>query len=707
MDIKKLFFAVISSIIIIGLILLLPMDYFCHGFYCESVGYDNIDQGDYLEHVDLSEGAFETTFSPLKNHFAGFEIFLENIPDDRSGDLAISTYTLQGKLIETKEVAISEVSPAGWYMVYLNEKYKKDTVYRLIIDASKCESAPGLLLVDNDYLTGEGMGNNLLIGYAYAQSTFSNVEKVLIFLFAVSIWIMFLSALYLKNARKRKAAGKTALILGITVLLSWNYMFNSFDEENAERFSSFQFDSDALVTGNIEAAKDGIEQSYGLGRYYVTRGEYNTQTEFVNDDSWLNGYSTMEPRIKISKNEYTKLFAATGTMIQFDNRDMLTVTETTEEGEYYIFTLNSPVPLNYYKYGDLGNAIFYSSEGGILNRYPNGVLEPYEAQYGLQGRVFQYLAQYMSEDNYEVYLELICSLATALVFSLIIVLIRVKYNSLFAACFAAVFLLSPWLVNFAGSVYWVEFTWFVPMLIGLVCAIWIDSKWIRRVCYIIAYVSIMIKSLCGYEYISTIMMGLISFLLIDLSVSVMKKDRQKAVSLSRTVFIIGCAALAGFVTAVCIHASIRGDGNMISGIRNIVSEDVLRRAGGGSLNSFGQEYWPSLNASVWEVIRKYFHFKTDIIVGLDANIFPTLCILPIVIFVHDYVKKNFNFEEAAMYIVFFLTGMSWIILGKSHSYIHTHLNFVLWYFGFVQCCIYIILNKFVNYINVKKSRNTE
>ena len=46
---------------------------------------------------------FETTFSPLKNHFAGFEIFLENTQDNRSGILSISTYTLQGGVIETKK----------------------------------------------------------------------------------------------------------------------------------------------------------------------------------------------------------------------------------------------------------------------------------------------------------------------------------------------------------------------------------------------------------------------------------------------------------------------------------------------------------------------------------------------------------------------------------------------------------------------------
>jgi len=32
-------------------------------------------------------------------------------------------------------------------------------------------------------------------------------------------------------------------------------------------------------------------------------------------------------------------------------------------------------------------------------------------------------------------------------------------------------------------------------------------------------------------------------------------------------------------------------------------------------------------------------------------------------------------------------------LAKSHSYVHIHLNYVLWYFGFVQICLYVIVDK--------------
>ena len=50
----------------------------------------------------------------------------------------------------------------------------------------------------------------------------------------------------------------------------------------------------------------------------------------------------------------------------------------------------------------------------------------------------------------------------ALVLALITVLVGRKYNVLLGLCFGFTFLLSPWIVNFSNSVYWVEVTWFLP-----------------------------------------------------------------------------------------------------------------------------------------------------------------------------------------------------------------------------------------------------
>ena len=195
--------------------------------------------------------------------------------------------------------------------------------------------------------------------------------------------------------------------------------------------------------------------------------------------------------------------------------------------------IDSPIP--YEKLGPLDGARILDENG---KEVPYGVVNPYESQYGLQGRIFQHLSEYIDDLDT---LRLYCALGTAFVLLCIVYLIQRKYNRLFAGIYYMVFLLSPWVVNFANNMYWVEFTWFVPMLAGLWCSMKTDSKKRRRGCYCLIFLSILIKSLCGYEYITTVMLGAISFLLIDLLIALYHKDKAKSQLIFRTVFFLCCS----------------------------------------------------------------------------------------------------------------------------------------------------------------------
>ena len=299
-------------------------------------------------------------------------------------------------------------------------------------------------------------------------------------------------------------------------------------------------------------------------------------------------------------------------------------------------------------------------------------------------------------------LHLLCSLTTAAVFVIITLLLQQKYNNIMAGVFYVTFWLSPWVVNFARNLYWVEFTWFIPMAIGLVCSLKLtDRKW-RIGCYIATFVAITGKCLCGYEYITSVMMGLIAFLLVDLIMAFLEGNKERFILLFRTIFILGVTSLIGFATAICIHAPLIGNGDILGGIRAIILNCVIARTSGGDLNYFAESLWTSFNASTWDVYCTYFKFSTAVITGITGNLFPLLCCIPLLLFAYNYRRKKLNREEIALYIVFFLTSVSWFILAKSHSYIHTHMNYVMWYFGFVQICLYICVNKLVEaYKNLK------
>ncbi len=475
-------------------------------------------------------------------------------------------------------------------------------------------------------------------------------------------------------------------------------------------FPSFQADSETLVTGMIYADRDGVaflnknEKGYGMGRYHDLRGGINSYSlAFLTNEEWINGYSKSKPAICVNYNLYSKNVAKPGNYIQFKNGDRIKITKTKKKDTELIIYLDSSQVLAEAKYGSLEDVRFYDEN---QQPFAPSVVTAYKSQYGLQGKVLKRFARVMPEEQAIPNLYLLCSIATAAVFVLITRMIALKYNYLLAGCFYVTFWLSPWIVNFAKNLYWLEFTWFLPMAAGLFCAWKIHSRSCRIASYMITFFTIALKCLCGYEYISVIMMGLISFLLADFICALLKKDKNTSRLLFRTIFLIGIIALLGFMTAVCLHASLKGEGNILSGIKTIFVEDVLRRTTGADTNEFASLYWPSFNASVWEVYCKYFHFSTEVITGIPGNLFPLLCIIPLCILGYEYKIKKGNAKLLAMYVVFFLSSISWFCLAKSHSYIHTNINYVLWYFGFVQICFYIILRKLAQLFQ-NRSSNAE
>lgn len=686
-----------TIIILIAILLIGPLDFFVHGYYCEEIDCGQIAVGDVQRRISLENNIYQMSFSPQKNHFAGFEIYLADQPDNNSGSLVLNILDERKNNIDTIYADLNKIPGNSWYKLYSSTNLKKDKIYTLRFSIADCAAAPSLQTVDRFYLPAETLAGNILLGYAYAQPTFSFQTKILIVMFLIAVW-GWVCSFFLNSYYKKVIRRVTNSILMISIL-AWNYMYNSMDYNN-KNFWDFQSDSEMLITGMLYADQIGVhfqnkaEVGYNLGRYYDLKGPYISYgISYITDDYWIDGYSRTETAIIVPSTIYSREVAKVGNYIVFPNGDVFSIVNITDDGTNILIYLDGSEILTPAKYGSLDAVAFFDSDHQQLD---SGLITAYKSQYGLQGKIFRQLAKYIVKDQVVANLNLLCSMATAAVFVLITFLLAKKYNTMLAGCYYVTFWLSPWIVNFARNLYWVEFTWFIPMLIGLFCSWRIGDQKYRIASYIAAFVSVAGKCLCGYEYISTIMMGLVAFLLVDLVLAITRKDKENTVLLFRSIIIIGCAALAGFMAAVCIHASLRGSGSIFRGIIDIFENDVLRRTSGADLNAFDTVYWPSFNASVWEVFCKYFHFPTEIITGLAGNIFSLLCIVPLCIFGYEYKNKKINIELFTMYIVFFLAAISWFCLAKSHSYIHLTMNYVLWYFGYVQVCLYVIIKKIVD-----------
>lgn len=698
---KKITFFFVTLFILLVLAYLGPIDGFSHGFFAEEIDYSTIAQMDWQDKLYLDTSDYEITFSPQKNHFAGFSILLTNQPEGNIGNLTLTVLDQNKKILDTIKVDLEKVKESTWYKVKTTAKLEKNKIYTLNFSANDCLIYPQLYTVDEDYLPTEICNGNILVSFAYEKSTFTFQNKVIIFIAIIGLWTFLFSLLFNKKYQCRIAY--VSSILCMTALLSWNYMYNSMDQMNT-KFNGFQHDSEMLVNCLVIAQHYDVHENYNVN--YMTNSNYglgfyvDSLTEYT-DDVWLKNYSRTEPSIVVNANDYSKQHAVIGNKILFKNGDCHTITNVIDDGASIIIYLDTERIMNPYKYGMLTDAVYCDSYGNQISSVYSCDIFPYVSQYGLQGKVFKYLTNYMNYDEIFLNFNLACSILTAFVFSIIVLLIYLKYNALFAVTFLYTFWLSPWTVNFAKNLYWLEFTWFIPMAIGLFCAWKIDCKACRIISYLLTYISILIKCLCGYEYISVIMMGLILFLLADFITAIFKHETKKITVLLKTIIIIGVLALAGFMTAICMHAPLKGDGDIIIGLKNIFEQDVLRRTVGADLNVSNPNYLASYVASVWETYCKYFHFETEVVTGITGNMFPLLCIIPLAIFGMDIKNKRTNIELISLYIVSFLTSVSWFCLAKGHSYVHTFLNYVLWYFGFVQVCLYIIINKIQIYLNKK------
>lgn len=687
---KNLVFILISVTAFIMIICLGPADLFTHGNYSDAVNVSDINPKDFYGQKDLGEGAYQGWFIPVKKHFTGFKILLDQITEESEGDICVTVTDEACRTLAVARVKVNQMTAKQWYMVPVDVHLRRGVKYGYKIEAEGCTTSPCLQIVDTDYLGNENKEDGVLIGYMYAEPTFTFPEKVLFVMIIVSVWLATAAHLYFTDKTKR-ITDLAAMALMLVSVMTWNYMFHSLNDQNTG-FADFQKDSETLVTGVIYAERGGVLRSpYGLGRYSDLRGEHTSHSiTFVNDENWLYGYSRTQPMIAVANSSYMQPVIEMGKYIRFANGDVYKILKFEVAGAFIRVSIDKEEPLNYYKYGSLLQAqILDKDMRFIITEH----LEEYGSQYGLQGKIFRHMARHLDSDQMLQYLNFLCSLITAFVFAILTVLLAIKYNIQLAGCFYIVFLLSPWIANFAGNLYWVEFTWFLPMVTGLCCSMFINKRICRMVCYILIFLFITGKCLCGYEYITTVMLGAVMFLIADFCVAVMERKKEKLCLILRTTVIAGIMALSGFLTAICIHAQIRGNGDIRAGVQSIIQNDVLRRTIGGDMNKFDPVYWESIQASVWDVVSGYFHFTTELIAGVPGSQFPCLCLAPPVIFVINYINERMNWQDVILYAICFAVSVSWYILGKQHSYIHVHMNYVLWYFGYVQMCFYIILKQ--------------
>lgn len=284
------------------------------------------------------------------------------------------------------------------------------------------------------------------------------------------------------------------------------------------------------------------------------------------------------------------------------------------------------------------------------------------------------------------------------VLSLLLILLYKKTTVLVFFTFMLSIVFSPWMVAASNNAYWLLWTWFLPPVFAVLWATENRSK--RKNVWIIAlFLSFAIRFASGYEFVTSL---ILAAALMPIYINSSAKSIEGSVknSLHQALKILGVGTFSFFIVLVT-HSLIRGGGNIYLGIKDIVRNDVLRRTYGNP-ELFDEFASPSLTATPIDVLNMYFFdWKTTLLqtnipgpLGMSlpgVAIFILTMATVAIVMKRLYSKDLLWKKDLLLFIVALSIPMSWFILGKSHSFAHPHVDFILWYVFYLGAIIFICL----------------
>lgn len=332
---------------------------------------------------------------------------------------------------------------------------------------------------------------------------------------------------------------------------------------------------------------------------------------------------------------------------------------------------------------------------------PAAAYDGYLQSAGLQGGVYFVLDSALRGLGLEsgksrlFLLKLVTSFLTAAVLSVFLLLVYHEVGLVTALLTLVLIASSQWIVVFSNNLYWMLFLIFLPFVFVSATLMLHERGHFSRMrfVYLGLLVLVLVKCLAGYEYISTILVSsVVPFFYFSI-----KNKWPLAIFLKRTLLASICAVV-GFFAAIAIHIAQLSllKGSLGEGASHVWFTVAKRTH--GDPDKVGDWYRASLESNLMEVLAKYWHgdaFNLSSLVGIDyviefSQIITVLMILSAVSLVlilrsgrrHTKPMRTFLAALTVMWLSF-LAPLSWHILAKAHSYVHGHMNHVLWYVPFL------------------------
>jgi len=337
----------------------------------------------------------------------------------------------------------------------------------------------------------------------------------------------------------------------------------------------------------------------------------------------------------------------------------------------------------------------FSHNYGLLGEYPS-TSAPYEynpnhaaytGQIGLQGFLFGAIYRIFHSINFSYWVETIIFVVTA--FAILYWLYK-EFGLIAASGAYIILFFSRWLIVSVRNLYWVIWTLILPFVIMLFFLRHEEQKkqYRRGLILFLLFICIFLRSGCGYEFISVAM--------INMEVPVFYyaiKNRWKLKDTLLRLIQYGLTALGGFFTAifVCLTQVYFYSGHSWKTAIDILFKRVAYRTGlGATGKNFGEIISNSLHASKFSVLTSYFTMGEPLLFNWRMNLIIFLIIIAVALtfILVDNIpefgtKRTSLIGFDAMILVAFLGPLSWFVLASGHSYIHTHICYILWSLPFL------------------------
>lgn len=337
------------------------------------------------------------------------------------------------------------------------------------------------------------------------------------------------------------------------------------------------------------------------------------------------------------------------------------------------------------------NATFdWLSKGAVPTTTNYG---PYQSQIGLPGYLFTglYHLGFTTISSLQIVSSALF-VGTLLWFAFL--LARITRPS-FAVVFLVVAIGSPWLTVAGRNLYWVPWTWFLPACAAILV---VTNRGRRRwLALLLLAAAFMVKWASGYEYLTSVTLLAAATPVLAAVFTRRAAPRAKTVALEAGLIVL--VGFVCFVVSIIALAFLAGAGDFGYGMQ-IILQDAGKRTYGGVATD-NPLIAESLAASPVNVVAAYlFGWTTNVLtlgsgaplaLAFGPRTFWFLVLAAVAVVVIRALRKDSTWwRDAWIVLIAMAVPISWFVAAKGHSYLHSFINFVLFYLITVGALIWVI-----------------